>query len=101
MYPTDLRIGEVVSKFVSGNIPSYWPFFIERFEFIFLLRDSEYDLFNVSFSMVEKQSIWKLWWINSHNSATPIHITEYFTSFPLVHLRSSHMRLSSTYFLIC
>ena len=65
MYRTDLRIGEVVSKFVSYNIPSFRPFSLKVSDLFFCLL---------------------------------FHITEYSTSLPLVHLRSSHMRLSSTYF---
>ena len=38
---TDLRIGEVVKRFVSYNIPNSWPFSLIYFELIFLLRDSE------------------------------------------------------------
>ena len=41
MYRTDLRIGEVLKRIVSSNIPSSWPFSLHDFESIFLLRDSE------------------------------------------------------------
>ena len=43
MYGRDLRIGEVVKRFASYNVPSYWPFSLNDFEFIFifLLPDSE------------------------------------------------------------
>ena len=36
---TNLRIEEVVKTFVSYNIPSSWPFSLNDFEFISLLRD--------------------------------------------------------------
>ena len=87
---------EVVSKFVSRNIPSYWPFSSNVSNLFFCCVTVKMI---VNFSMVEK--LWKLWWINSHNSATPIHMTEYSTPFPLAHLWSSHMCLSSAYVLIC
>ena len=43
MYLTDLRIGEVVKRFVSYNIPNSWPFSFNDPEFIFLLRNSVND----------------------------------------------------------
>ena len=51
MHRTDLRIGEVIYKCVSYNIPIFC--FIERFRFsffFFLLRDSEND---IRYNMVE------------------------------------------------
>ena len=41
MYRTDLRIGEVVYKFVSYNIRVSWPFPMKDFELCFLLHDSD------------------------------------------------------------
>ena len=43
-YCTDLRIVGVYNKFVSFDIPSSCLFWLNGFEFIFLLRDSESDL---------------------------------------------------------
>ena len=43
MYLTDLRIGEVVKRFVSYSIPNSWPFSFNDSEFIFLLRNSVND----------------------------------------------------------
>ena len=44
MYLTDLRIDEVIYKFVSYNIPRFWLISSNSFDFILLLRDSENDL---------------------------------------------------------
>ena len=40
-----MRINGVIYEFVSNNIPSFWRISLNGFEFIFLLRDSENDLF--------------------------------------------------------
>ena len=43
MYRTDLRIGEVSYEFVS----CFWLISLNSFDFIFLLRDSENDLYEI------------------------------------------------------
>ena len=48
MYRTDLRIGEVVKRFVSQNIPSSWPF---RIYFLVACQCKRYEKRN------EKQSL--------------------------------------------
>ena len=45
MYHTELLIGEVIYKFFTYNIPSSWTLSLNGFEFIDLLCDSEYDLY--------------------------------------------------------
>ena len=44
MHRTGMRIGEVIYECVSYNIPSFWLISLNRFDFIFLLCDSENDL---------------------------------------------------------
>ena len=39
MYCADLRFGQVIYKFVSYNIPSFWLISLNGFHFMFLLRD--------------------------------------------------------------
>ena len=40
----DLRLGQIVYILVFYNIPFSWFLLLDRFQFIFLLRDSENDL---------------------------------------------------------
>ena len=45
MNHTDLRIGEVIYECVSYNISSFWLISLKGFDFIFVLRNSENDLY--------------------------------------------------------
>ena len=42
---TDLKLGEVPSLFIFNRITISWPYPLNGFRFIFLLRDSENDLY--------------------------------------------------------
>ena len=42
---TDLKLGEVSSLFIFNRITISWPYPLNGFRFIFLLRDSENDLY--------------------------------------------------------
>ena len=45
---TGLKLGEVSSLFISNKIPISWLYPLNGFRFIFLLRDSENDLYVIS-----------------------------------------------------
>ena len=44
----DLRLGQIVQKLVFDNVSFSWLLPLDGFQFIFLLRDSENDLYMIS-----------------------------------------------------
>ena len=49
---TGLKLGEVSSSFILYNIKNSWLFPLDGFRFIFLLRDSENDLFKLTMHLL-------------------------------------------------
>ena len=66
--PKDLRLGQIVYILVFYNISFSWLLPLDGFQFNFLLRDSENDLYTIKFffvlikiSVVAKSSLLPLW----------------------------------------
>ena len=60
MGPKDLRLGKIVYILVFYDISFSWLLPLDGFQFNFLLRDSENDLYTIK-SVVAKSSLLPLW----------------------------------------